>query len=105
MNQATELHKAAGTAMPDEELQAFMGAWAACGGANPYALAAAEAGAGVAEGGGRRLLAANPRCYKSPLSCYRNSLTNGNVLCNWWCGLFSYCDARPGKWGRCRYAG
>ena len=52
--------------------------------------------------GGRRLLG---RSNCSKLSCNRNGITSGNVLCNAWCGLFAICDARPGTWERCKLVG
>uniref|UniRef100_A0A383V5R1 Uncharacterized protein n=1 Tax=Tetradesmus obliquus TaxID=3088 RepID=A0A383V5R1_TETOB len=39
------------------------------------------------------------------LACYRNSLTDGGVLCNLYCGLFSRCNAAKGKWGKCQKVG
>lgn len=98
LNQATEAAKAQGQPLTDDQLRFHMDAWEACGGVNPYHLTVA-AGADV---GGRRLLG---RANCSKLSCYRNGITEGNVLCNAWCGLFSMCDAKPGKWGKCKYVG
>lgn len=99
LNQATAAVKTRGDSMPDAQLRYWMDAWENCGGINPYHLTVAAAGQGV---GGRKLLG---RSNCSKLSCYRNSITNGNVLCNAWCGLFAYCDAAQGSWGHCRYAG
>lgn len=103
INAATKAHAAAGTSIPGHELQGLMQAWGACGGANPFSDGFAGK---LVPGGGRRLQGATARCNSSPLPCYRNSITEGSVLCNGYCGLFSYCDApRVGSWGRCRYGG
>lgn len=101
MNAATEAHVAAGTPMPEDELQGFTQAWAECGGANPYSASLEDS---LLPGGRRLLDGAKPRCSSSPLSCYRNGVTEGGFICNLWCGWYSYCDARPGKWGKCKFA-
>ena len=98
LNQATTDAKELSQPLSDEQLRFHMDAWEACGGVNPYHLTVA-AGADV---GGRRLLGRS-NCGK--LSCFRNGITEGNVLCNAWCGLFAKCDARPGKWGKCKLVG
>ncbi|PRW57498.1 DNA degradation [Chlorella sorokiniana] len=98
LNQATEAAKAQAQPLSDDQLRFHMSAWEACGGVNPYHLTVA-AGADV---GGRRLLG---RANCSKLSCFRNGITDGGVLCNAWCGFYAICDAKPGKWGKCKYVG
>ncbi len=98
LNQATAAAKEQSQPLSEEQLRFHMDAWEACGGLNPYHLTVA-AGADV---GGRRLLGRS-NCGK--LSCFRNGITEGSVLCNAWCGLYAKCDARPGAWGRCKLVG
>lgn len=83
--------------------------WAACGGelapTSPEEVSALQAAAckassqSLPEAVG---IAATKACN---LACYRNSLTDGGVLCNLYCGLFSRCNAEKGKWGKCQKVG